>query len=123
MTDQILEARSFNPLLITDLATDGGTGPEIEQRDELGECAQEAAVANCFGVLSEDVARAEVGDDAGRAVVETAEDSVGPIARHGQSFRAVLGEKVNAGTSTDRAHGRNAKNPLHKSYIAHLRAN
>ena len=86
MTDQILEARSLNPLLITDLASDGHTSPQVQQRDELGECAQEAAIADCFGVLSEDVARAEVGDDAGRAVVETAEDSVAPLARHDVFF-------------------------------------
>ena len=83
MADEILETRALDALLLTDLASDGGTSPQVEQGDELGESAQDAVVADGLCVLAEDVAGAEVGDDAGGAVVEATESSVSPLARHG----------------------------------------
>lgn len=82
MAQQILEARSLNALLLTDLASDLNTSPQVEEGHELREGAEEAAVSDCLGILPEDVAWAEIGDDAGRAVVKTTKDSVTPLARH-----------------------------------------
>ena len=83
MADEILETRALDSLLLTNLSSDGDTGPQIEQWHELGEGAQDAVVADGLCVLAEDVAGAEPGDDAGGAVVEATEESVSPLARHG----------------------------------------
>ena len=81
-TQQIFEAGAFDPLLLANLASDGDAGPQVQAGHELGERAKNTAVTNCFGILPEDVAGTEVGDDAGRAVVETAKNPVTPLARH-----------------------------------------
>ena len=83
MADEILETRALDALLFTDLSSHGDTSPQVQQWHELGEGAQDAVVADGLCVLAEDVAGAEVGDDAGGAVVEATEDSVSPLARHG----------------------------------------
>ena len=79
---EVLDTRALDPLLLTDLATDRDTGPQVEEWHELGEGAQDATVSDGLCVLPEDVARAEVGDDARGTVIEAAEDSVTPLARH-----------------------------------------
>ena len=86
---EILEARALDALLLADLPSHRDTGPDVEDRHELGKSAHHATVAHRFRVLSEHVARAEVGDYAGREVVETAENSIAPLARHVALF--VLG--------------------------------
>ena len=65
VADEILETRALDALLLTDLPSNGDTGPQVQERNELGEGAQDAAVAHGLCVLAEDVAGAEVGDDAG----------------------------------------------------------
>ena len=90
MVDEILETRALDALLLTDLPSNGDTGPQVQERNELGEGAQDAAVAHGLCVLAEDVAGDEPGDDAGRAVVEAPEDSVSPLARHGDRFARLL---------------------------------
>ena len=86
VADEILETRALDALLLTDLSSDGDTGPQVQQGDELGEGAQDAAVTDGLCVLAEDVAGAEPGDDAGGAVVEAPEDSVTPLTRHGDGL-------------------------------------
>ena len=92
MAQEILETRALDALLLTDLASDGDTSPQVDGPDELGESAQDAAVSHSLRVLAEDVAGAEVGDDAGGAVVEATEDSVTPLARHGD-WLVVVGSR------------------------------
>ena len=106
MADEILETGALDALLLTDLASDGGTGPDVQQWDELGESAQDTTVAHRLGVLPEGVAGAEVGDDAGRAVVETAEDPVTPLARHGGRLVEVLFEAKERERNRQLARGR-----------------
>ena len=92
MAEEILETRALDALLLTDLASDGDTGPQVDGPDELRESAKNAAVPHGLCVLAEDVAGAEVGDDAGGAVVEATEDSVTPLARHGD-WLVVVGSR------------------------------
>ena len=61
---QILDASSLNALLLTDLATHLSTAPQVQERDELRERIHDAALAQLLGILTEDVAWAEVGDNA-----------------------------------------------------------
>jgi len=53
----------LNPLLFSDFATNGHACPQVEDRHELWEGAQKAAVPNSLGILTEDVARTEIGDN------------------------------------------------------------
>ena len=53
-----------DPLLLTDLASDVGTGPEVDGEDKVCQATQETTVTNCLSILPNDVAWAEVGDDA-----------------------------------------------------------
>lgn len=61
---QILDASSFNALLLTDLATNLSSAPQVQQRDELGESVHDTTFTQLFGILSENVAGAKIGDDA-----------------------------------------------------------
>ena len=61
---QILDASSFNALLLTDLATNLSSAPQVQQRDELGESVHDTTFTQLFGILSENVAWAKIGDDA-----------------------------------------------------------
>ena len=61
---QILDASSLDALLLTDLATHLSTAPQVQKWDELRECVHDAALAQLLGILTEDVAWAEVRDDA-----------------------------------------------------------
>ena len=54
----------LDSFLLTNLSTDGDVRPQIQYGNELRESAQETAVTNCLGVLSEHIAGAEVRDDA-----------------------------------------------------------
>lgn len=74
--DQVVEAAALNPLLLPNLATDGDACPQVEDGDELGEGAHQAALADLLGVLAVHVAWAEPGDDACAEVIEAATDSV-----------------------------------------------
>lgn len=52
-TEQILNTRAFDSLLLTDPASDGGTAVEVEQRNELRQSIGEAALAQRLSVPSE----------------------------------------------------------------------
>ena len=80
--DQVVEAAAFNPLLLPDLATDGDACPQVEEGDELGEGAHQAALTDLLGVLAVHVTWAEPGNDTCAAVVEAAKGSVGPLLAH-----------------------------------------
>ena len=64
MEQEVLYARALDALLLTDLATDGGPAPDIQEGDELGEGIHQAALTELFCVLPEGVAWDEVSDDA-----------------------------------------------------------
>ena len=44
-----------DPLLLTDLASDVGTGPEVDGPEEMGQAAHDTTVTNCLGILPNDV--------------------------------------------------------------------
>ena len=54
----------WNSFLLPDLASDMGTGPEVDWPEVMGQATQAAAVSYSLCILADDVARAEVGDDA-----------------------------------------------------------
>lgn len=53
-----------DPLLLTDFASDVSTGPEANGPEVGSETTQATTVTNCFSVLPNGVAWAEIGDDA-----------------------------------------------------------
>ena len=53
-----------NPLLLSNLASDVHTSPQADWPEEVGEATQNAAVSNCLCILANDVARAEINDNA-----------------------------------------------------------
>lgn len=81
-TKAVLEASPLYALLIPDLATNVGAGPQVERRDEEGEPTEAATVSNGLCVLAKDIARTEIGDDASCAVIEATTEPVSPLARH-----------------------------------------
>ena len=64
MEQQILYASSLNALLLTNLPSDAGSAPDVQDWDELGQCVHDTALAQLFCVLAEGVAWDKVGDDA-----------------------------------------------------------
>ncbi len=61
---QVHQTRALDSLLLSDLPTHTCPAPDVQQGDELRECIHHAALAELLCVLAEDVAMAEVGDDA-----------------------------------------------------------
>lgn len=50
-------------LLLTNLSSDMGTGPQVDEGEEGGECTDAAAISNSLSILPNNVASAEVSDD------------------------------------------------------------
>lgn len=61
---EVLYACALDALLLTDLATDGGPAPDVQEWDELGEGIHQAALTELLCVLAKGVAWHEVSDDA-----------------------------------------------------------
>lgn len=64
MHQQIHDASPFDALLFTDLATNAGSAPDVQDWDELRQGVHETALAQLLCVLAESVAWHNVGDDA-----------------------------------------------------------
>lgn len=64
MHQQILNAGALDAFLFTDLATNAGSTPDVQNWDELRQSVHEAALAQLLGVLAKSVAWHNVGDDA-----------------------------------------------------------
>ena len=60
---QILDASSFDALLLTNLTTNLGSAPQVQQWHELGESIHDTTFTQLFSILSEDVTWAKIGDD------------------------------------------------------------
>ena len=61
---QINQTGPLDALLLADLATNLGSAPQVQKWHELGQGVHHTALAQLLGVLTEGVARAEIGDDA-----------------------------------------------------------
>ena len=53
-----------DPLLLTDLPSDVNTGPEVDGLYEVSKTAQNTAVTYSLCILADDIARAEINNDA-----------------------------------------------------------
>ena len=54
----------LNSLLVTNLSPNVGPCVDVDGTKEIGQTTQDTAVPNCFCILSEYIARAEIGDNA-----------------------------------------------------------
>jgi len=77
------DERSLDVLLSAHLATYRRRKVPVGNRDELDQAARQTVVANLLGDPTLRVARYEVCDDADPAVIETAEQTVLELIRHG----------------------------------------
>jgi len=75
----VIHIATLDALGLPDLAPDLGSGPDADGSQKGEETVEAAALANSLGVLAGSQARHEVGDDAQAAVVEAAEQTVGPL--------------------------------------------
>lgn len=66
MTQQVVDTRAVNPLLLPDLTTEHGPTVDVQQRHELGETVHHAALAQTLGIATELDARADEGEEAYR---------------------------------------------------------
>lgn len=79
---QIVDGGPRYALLLPDLSSDFQRREDVDDGADVGEATGEATFPDGLRILAELVARHEVRDDAQPEIVEAAEKSVLPVARH-----------------------------------------
>lgn len=82
MHQEVVDAGALDPSLLPDLASDVCRRPAVENRDEVGQRAHDAALSDILGVLAKSVAGGEPCDDARSKIVEATEEAILPGPRH-----------------------------------------
>lgn len=86
---EVIEERTVDSFGLANLRSDLRHEEHIGKWDKGGQSTQQTTISNSFSVFARSVTVAEISYQASAAVVETTEQSMGPLSRHVESERQI----------------------------------